>query len=124
MLKKAAEHGHSDARGSIFDINLDEEVGAIGHITFTEGAVRGNHVHEHTTQWNYVVSGAILMVVVDNDGVKHDIEMVGGDLLRIGPGETHAMRAHEPSHLMVFTMGPRAGKEYESDTIRLTEPLL
>ena len=124
MQLKKAEHAHTDARGSIFDIELNEEVGAIGHVTFTEGAVRGNHVHNHTTQWNYVVMGKLSVAVVDADGMRHDLRLTDGDLLRIGPGEQHALRADAPTQMMVFTMGPRAGKEYESDTIRLETPLL
>jgi len=124
MELKRADHAHTDSRGSIFDIELNEEVGAIGHVTFTEGAVRGNHVHHHTTQWNYVVVGSLTAAVVDVGGTRHDLTLTDGDLLCIGPGEKHALRAETPTQMMVFTMGPRAGKEYESDTIRLEKSLL
>ena len=124
MRLSKADHAHTDARGSIFDIELSEEVGAIGHVTFTDGAVRGNHVHEHTTQWNYVVVGRLTVAVVDVDLTRHDLSIAEGDLLRIDSGEQHAFRADAPTQMMVFTMGPRAGKEYESDTIRLEAPLL
>lgn len=119
-----AEHAHTDDRGSIYDLILDDQVGAIGHVTFTSGAVRGNHIHDRTTQWNYVVVGRLSAAIVDGEADRVDVELLPGDLLCIEPGEQHAFRAQEPTHMMVFTMGPRAGKEYESDTTRLDTPLL
>ncbi len=125
MMKfDTASLGNQDDRGSIYDLEFDEGIGAVGHVTFEPGAVRGNHIHDKTTQWNYVVSGGLIAVVVDTEGVRHDVELKPGDLLKVGPGEAHAFRAAEVTHMMVFTMGPRAGKEYESDTYRLDTPLL
>lgn len=124
MLLAEANPAHTDARGSISDLVIEDEIGAVAHITFTENAVRGNHIHNHTTQWNYVVAGHLEVVIVDAAGVRRSNALRRGGLLRIDPGEAHALRAEEPTELMVFTMGPRAGKEYESDTIRLAEPLI
>jgi len=47
-----------------------------------------------------------------------------GDLVCTEPMEKHALKALEKSTLMVFTRGPRGGKEYESDTFRLDQPLV
>ena len=116
--------GHEDDRGRIFDLILDEEIGAIGHVTFTPGAIRGNHIHKKTTQWNYIVSGRLVASVVEASGNSHELVLGPGDLLKVGPGEAHAFRAEADTHMMVFTMGPRAGKEYESDTYRLERQLL
>ena len=124
MNFNTASLGNEDDRGSIFDLEFDEGIGGVGHVTFVPGAIRGNHIHNRTTQWNYIVSGGLQAVVVDEDGTRHDMELKPGDLLKVGPGEAHAFRAIEPTHMMVFTMGPRAGKEYESDTYRLEAPLI
>ena len=37
--------------------------------------------------------------------------------------EKHAMQALEDTEMLVFTKGPRGGKEYESDTFRLENPI-
>jgi quercetin dioxygenase-like cupin family protein len=124
MKFNTAYLGNEDDRGSIFDLEFDESIGAVGHVTFEQDAVRGNHIHNRTTQWNYIVSGSLTATVVDVDGARHDVELRPGDLLKVGPGEAHAFKALEPTHMMVFTMGPRAGKEYESDTFRLDTRLL
>jgi hypothetical protein len=34
------------------------------------------------------------------------------------------MEAIEPTTMVVMTRGPRGGREYESDTFRLDEPLI
>lgn len=105
-----------DPRGVIQD--LLTHVDAVTRITTVKGAVRGNHVHERTTQWTLVVSGRLLMT----DGI---VEVVAGpgDMITHEPGTPHAWRALEDADCLVFTKGPRAG-DYESDTRRLEEPLL
>ena len=46
---------HKDARGTITDLISDDEINAVTLITFSQGAVRANHYHERTIQWNYVL---------------------------------------------------------------------
>ncbi len=117
---------HSDERGVISDLLENKSINAITDITFKAGAVRANHYHKQTTQWNYVVSGKILIrtkMIGENSETKEFI-MNKGDLLETVPNEIHALKALEDSQLLVFTQGPRGGKEYESDTFRLEEPLI
>lgn len=123
MKISRAEHAHTDDRGSIFDVVLDDQIGAVAHITFTPGALRGDHVHAQTTQWNYIISGKLEIVIVSPSGARTDLTGGPGDLVCIEPGEQHALRAINDVSMMVFTMGPRAGKEYESDTVRLQKSL-
>ena len=47
-----------------------------------------------------------------------------GDFILLGPNEKHAFIALENFHMMVFTKGPRGGKEYENDTFRLSKNLI
>jgi quercetin dioxygenase-like cupin family protein len=51
-------------------------------------------------------------------------ELGPGEVIKHGPGDTHAWKALEDSDCLVFTRGPRSGEDYESDTYRLDEPLL
>lgn len=114
----------SDARGDIVDLIENESINAITMVTFRKGAVRGNHFHKHTTQWNYVMSGRIRLVSQIPGEPPREIVMGPGDLVATGPDERHALQGLEDSALMVFTKGPRGGKEYESDTFRLETPLI
>ena len=112
---------HEDERGTIED--LIGHVDAVTRITTVEGAVRGNHVHHFTTQWTLVLTGCLLIC----EGTQHGRSMRylrPGELYEHGPGVAHAWRAMENTECLVFTRGPRAGEDYESDTHRLEQPLL
>lgn len=119
-----AQPSFSDARGDITDLLENETINAITVVTFRKGAVRGNHYHRHTTQWNYVMSGCIRLVTQMPGISARETIMRPGDLVMTGPDERHALQGLEDSTLMVFTKGPRGGKEYESDTYRLDVPLI
>ena len=112
-----------DHRGEIIDLLENENINAVTVITFSKGAVRANHYHKKTTQWNYLMSGRIkLLSQAPGETVKETV-MHPGDFVVTGPNISHALVALEGSSLMVFTKGPRGGKEYESDTFRLETPL-
>ena len=42
------------------------------------------------------------------------------DLIVTVPNEMHALKAISDSEILVFTQGPRGGKEYETDSYRLS----
>lgn len=114
----------SDERGKIIDLIENDDVNAITVVTFRKGAVRGNHYHKQTTQWNYLMRGKIKLVTqVPGEQVVETI-MEPGDLIVTYSNDRHALAALEESEVMVFTKGPRGGKEYESDTFRLDVPLI
>lgn len=96
-------------------------VDAVTAITTKAGAVRGNHVHEHTTQWVYVVSGKMLFVTREGAGTDSSVIHVPGDLACEPAGIPHAWKAIEDTTVLVFTRGPRSGQDYEKDTQRLAE---
>lgn len=107
-----------DDRGKIQDL-IDGPIDSVTRIVTREGAVRGNHFHEHTTQWTYVLSGCLHMF-----NGKVDRLLTSGEIMVHRPGEPHAWKALEDTDCLVFTKGPRSGSEYESDTIRLADPLV
>jgi dTDP-4-dehydrorhamnose 3,5-epimerase-like enzyme len=112
-----------DERGVIQD--LLGPVDAVTEIFTRKGAVRGNHVHERTTQWTYIVSGKLRIVSsYPPDGFIDDHEHGPGQLYEDVPGVAHAWQALEDTTVLVFTKGPRSGEAYESDTRRLEVPLL
>ena len=113
----------NDNRGQIIDLIQDEHINAVTIVTFTKGAVRGNHYHKETFQWNYLISGKIKLVCqIPGKDVVETI-MKKGDLVVTEPDERHALVGCEESELLVLTKGPRGGKEYERDTFRLEIPL-
>jgi len=112
-----------DARGEIVDLIEGKNINAVTRITFTKGSVRGNHYHKETTQWNYLIKGKVKLVVQVGDGAIDEITLEPGDLASTAPMEKHALVGIEDSDLLVFTEGPRGGKEYESDTFRLDNPI-
>jgi quercetin dioxygenase-like cupin family protein len=113
-----------DERGAITDLIEAEEINAVTLVTFCKGAIRGNHVHKHTVQYNYLLRGSIELVTQIADGQRQSAVLGPGELAVVGEMEQHALRALEDSELLVFTRGPRGGKEYESDTYRLDTPLI
>jgi len=114
----------SDERGKIVDLIENESINAVTLITFTKGAVRANHYHKATTQWNYVLSGKIRIVTQFPDKEKNEIIAEAGDFVVTLPNESHALQGVDESVLLVLTKGPRGGKEYESDTYRLEKSLI
>lgn len=112
-----------DDRGVILDILQNVTINAVTLVTIRRGATRGNHYHRETTQWNYVVSGRLTLYSQVPGESLCQATVEAGDLVRIGPEERHALVGLSDSELMVFTHGPRGGKEYETDTYRLEVPL-
>jgi quercetin dioxygenase-like cupin family protein len=116
---------HKDKRGIISDI-IQKNVNSITYITIKKGKIRGNHFHKRTTQWNYILSGKVNLYYKNNKSSKtiKKILLKKKDLAVCEQFEPHALKAISDCEIMVFTKGPRRGKEYENDTFRLSEPLV
>ena len=113
----------SDQRGEIFDLIEKESINAVTKISFKKDSVRGNHYHKKTTQWNFVLSGEMIVISKKN-GKRTSKTFKKDDLFILQPNEHHAIKAKKKSMLLVFTKGPRGGKEYENDTFRLKNNLI
>ncbi len=124
MKKVELPVSFEDDRGRIVDLLEVDGINAITLITFAPGAIRANHYHKETTQWNYVLSGEIKLVTQMPNENKKEVIMKKGELYETVPHESHALQAINEASLLVFTKGPRGGKEYESDTYRLDDPLI
>jgi quercetin dioxygenase-like cupin family protein len=124
MDKIQLKTSFNDERGDIIDLIENKVINAVTIVTFKEGAVRGNHYHKATTQWNYLISGKIMIRTQKPGEDFIDAIMNPGDFFVALPNEYHALKALEDAKLLVLTKGPRGGKEYESDTFRLKNPLI
>ncbi len=113
-----------DDRGLIRDIIVGEEFDAITFLTCNPGAIRGNHLHQESTQCLYVLTGRLVCAAQMGDNPIESQEISAGDLVTNLPKEKHAFKALEKSMLLCITKGPRKGKNYEADTFRLKKPLL
>lgn len=115
---------YKDQRGSIVDMIEKEKINAVTLVTFKKGAIRGNHYHKKTTQYNYVLKGKIRFVTQKGNSKAISQTLKQGSFSVIKPMEKHALQGIENAELLVFTKGPRGGKEYESDTFRLDKTLI
>lgn len=111
---------YEDDRGVIQDL-IVERLDAVTEIFTRAGAVRGNHVHDETVQWSYIVSGQLRVVSQGPDGARLDRVHRAGDMICDRPGVAHAWKALEDTVILVFTSGPRSGANYEDDVRRLPE---
>jgi quercetin dioxygenase-like cupin family protein len=107
-----------DERGEIRDLVVGP-LDSVTEIVTRKGAVRGNHFHNRTTQWTYVVSGWLRVVTPYADTDIHS-----GGMWVDEPGVAHAWEALQDTLCLVFTRGPRSGGNYECDTVRLEVPLI
>ncbi len=118
------EPAHIDERGAITDLISDEGINAVTVITFAKGAVRANHYHEHTVQWNYVMSGEVLLATQAPGGERVERVLRKGDFAVTRERESHALQGLTEAEVLILTRGPRAGSQYENDTFRLATPLI
>lgn len=111
------ENAFEDSRGIIRDL-IVEDIHSVTEISFTPNSVRGNHVHQETTQWTYVLAGELKMATIQS-GVVVSRDLKPGDFVVSLPNEPHAFRAMTQSKILVFTKGLRSGQNYELDTQRI-----
>ena len=124
MKKIKTKVNFRDHRGVIIDLLEKKKINAITYITQKKGKIRGNHFHNKTIQWNYLIKGKIKLIAKrKNRKIKITI-LSKGDLVVTSIKESHAIKALKDSAYLVFTRGPRGGKEYENDTFRLSKPLI
>ena len=124
MKKIKTKINFRDHRGVIIDLIEKKKINAITYITQKKGKIRGNHFHKKTIQWNYLLNGKIKIITkIKNKPIK-SIILKKGDLVVTTIKESHAIFAIKNSEYLVFTQGPRGGKEYENDTFRLSKPLI
>jgi dTDP-4-dehydrorhamnose 3,5-epimerase-like enzyme len=111
-----------DERGVILD--LLGPVDAVTRIITNAGAKRGSHVHERTQQWTLVLSGRLRVVTIpwrDGELVHRERDekiLTAGGMCTEPAGLAHAWEALEDTDVLVFARGPRAGENYEEDTLR------
>tara|TARA_B100001121_G_C18673147_1_gene614916 strand:- start:999 stop:1373 length:375 start_codon:yes stop_codon:yes gene_type:complete len=124
MKKIKIKTSFKDKRGIIVDLLEKKSINAITYITQKKNTIRGNHFHKKTIQWNYILEGKIELFTKKKNSKIKNIILKKGDLAVTDKNESHALKAIKNTKFLVFTQGPRGGKEYENDTFRLKIPLV
>ena len=114
----------TDDRGTIIDVLAGELIDYVTVINTVAGAVRGNHYHEETFQWIYMLSGRMRVRTQIRGETPKDTILDQGDLILNEPLEGHAFQALKNSSFLVLTRGPRGGNDFEQDTYRLEVSLI
>ncbi|MBU6500546.1 MAG: cupin domain-containing protein [Patescibacteria group bacterium] len=109
-----------DVRGKITDILTDGEyVRHTGLITSKAGVKRGNHYHERSMEYLYILRGKLRWISKDlskKDSPVEDTILEEGDLLINPPKTAHALVMITDTEILEMSTLPRTGKEYEKDT--------
>lgn len=112
---------HEDERGFFREIfRFSEEyndisIGQLSHSLVNEGVIKGWHGHKVQSQWNYVVTGLIKVVLYDNRAnsqtYKKTMEFLVGDdqvpcAYFFPPGVLHGYKCLKgPMHIIYATSG-------------------
>jgi quercetin dioxygenase-like cupin family protein len=120
---KHIDPAFTDQRGDITDV-MNGDLHYVGVITFTEGAIRGNHYHKQQIQYTYMLTGEVAFFQKDMSKPDAPIEhvvMKPGDFVSIPVNVAHAYKALSKSaSMMCLTTHTREGSaEYEEDTFRI-----
>ena len=109
-----------DNRGKIFDLLDDEVIMHVGIITSEPGAIRGNHYHKITKQFNYIIKGkAKLNIKYVDNGTEESFEVGVGDFISIPPRVVHTFTAIDYFVMLDLNTLSRSDDGYEKDTIRV-----
>ncbi|MCX6718090.1 MAG: cupin domain-containing protein [Candidatus Staskawiczbacteria bacterium] len=120
VIVKKIKPAFEDKRGSISDL-LNEKINHVGLIVTKKGCVRANHYHKLSTQYNYVLSGKfeVFFAKASNPSNVKKIILRPGELIIIPPMTIHRFKAIEKTILLDLISESRAGRKYESDTVRV-----
>lgn len=116
----------ADERGFTAMPISDEQLKSIYNIHIVNlkpGRVRGNHYHEHQTEYICVLGGYSQFLAVDNEnGEKTDLILDGEKcpLIIVPPNITHALKnvGKETAYLLCYTNKPFTADK--RDTVRNT----
>jgi quercetin dioxygenase-like cupin family protein len=125
MKIQKIKNSFKDKRGVIKDVLVNMPMDTITYIESKAGAVRGNHYHKKSIQYDYIIDGEMISVSRDGFNGKTTRKKVSaGDLVLHPKNNHHAYKAIKDSKFISVTKGPRRGKDYEKDVFRLDIPLI
>ena len=118
---------HTDDRGDIVDIFYNTNINHVNMIRSNKGALRGNHYHVKSTQHMLMINGSMeywYKPLNSNEPAKCELQK-NWEIISTPPNEIHALKILEPETVFItFASGLRGGKDYESDTIRVSPSII
>jgi dTDP-4-dehydrorhamnose 3,5-epimerase-like enzyme len=127
MKLKKLKINFKDKRGSISDIFYNTSIQHVAIIKSKPNVLRGDHYHKKTTQWMLMTKGSMEYWYKKlNSKTKSKMKILKvGDLVETPPNEMHALKIRKDGNeFVVFSVGKRGGKDYESDTYRFYPSLI
>ncbi|MBU0760459.1 MAG: hypothetical protein KJ600_00985 [Nanoarchaeota archaeon] len=117
---------HEDERGRIVDVFFKHNIEHVAVIDSKKGAKRGDHYHKKSIQHVLMTKGSMEYwhKPLGSDKPAKCVLLKVGDILTTPPDEIHALRFPEDAQFIVFSEGKRGGKDYESDTFRVSESIV
>ena len=114
---------HIDPRGVIADVFYNANINHVAIIKSEPNVIRGNHYHKETIQHMLMTKGSLeyWYKPMDSEEPPEMYLAMPGDLITTKPYEIHTLRVtEEGNEFIVFSEGKRGGKDYESDTFRVS----
>ncbi len=127
MKFKKLKKNFQDKRGSITDIFYKKNIHHVAIIKSKPNVRRGDHFHKKTTQWIMITKGSLEYWYKKlNSNAKPRKKLLKvGDFVETPPNEMHALKiGKKGNEFIVFTIGKRGGKDYESDTYRFSPTII
>lgn len=117
---------HEDKRGRIVDIFYKENINHVAVIDSRAGALRGDHYHKKSVQHMLITKGALEYWYKRTDSKKRAkmVLLEEGDLVTTPPFEIHALKIVRKNQFIALSQGLRGGKDYESDTFRVSPTII
>ena len=115
-----------EKRGNIVDIFYKENINHVAVINSKKGAQRGDHYHKKTTQHMLITKGALEYwhkPLKSRSPATYEL-LHEGDLVSTPPLEVHALYIVSDNQFIVFSEGKRGGRDYESDTFRVSPSII
>lgn len=126
MKKIKIKVAFKDHRGTISDIFYNKDIQHVAIIKSPRNKIRGNHYHKKTTQYMLVIKGKMEYWYRDlNKKSKPKKILINeGEMVETPPYEIHGLKTLTKNEFIVFSIGKRGGKDYETDTFRMDDILI
>lgn len=99
LIKKIQpEFSFEDNRGKLVQL-ISGGYAQINVLFSKAGTVRGNHYHKRCTEAFYVVSGSVIVGVVNGE-ISEEITFLQGDFFQIQPEHVHSLHFEEDCTLV------------------------
>lgn len=116
VTELAKEYSFSDERGSLLQLFHNESF-QINVLKSKKGVIRGNHFHEKTTEYFYVLSGSVEISYENGkDFGKQTFE--SGSLFRVDPMTSHSLFFLDDCEMIAFYDKPIEDELGQKDIFR------